>query len=140
MKAERLFYKKFVGDITSIGFKLNPYDPSVAKKLIKRKKMTMVWHVYEIKVIHNRNKIVTIMGKWLKKTYERLFEDRSGNMKIYRDNIHEYLGMTLYFLEAWEVKITMISFIEKMVKDFDNYDDTMKISATPSSYHLFKTR
>ena len=42
MKAEGLFYKNFVGDITSIGFKLNPYDPSVAKKLIKRKKMTMV--------------------------------------------------------------------------------------------------
>ena len=37
------------------------------------------------------------MEKYLWKTYERIFEDGSGNMEIYRGKIHEYLGTTLDF-------------------------------------------
>ena len=33
MKAEILFYRKFFDDVTSIGFKLNTYDPCVANTL-----------------------------------------------------------------------------------------------------------
>ena len=61
-------------------------------------------------------------------------------MMISRGKIHEYLGMTLDFSETGEFKITMIPNIEDMVKDFDKHNDTMKISSTPESYHLFKTR
>ena len=52
MKALILFYMKFVGDITLIGFKLNYYNPCVTNKLISGKKMNMVWHVDDIKVSH----------------------------------------------------------------------------------------
>ena len=75
MKAELLFNKKFVGDLTSIGFKLNPYHPCVTNKLINGKKMTMVYHVDDLKVSHESKKIVTRVGKWLKKNDERIFED-----------------------------------------------------------------
>ena len=59
--------------------------------------MTVVWHVGDIKVIQYSKNIVTRMSNWINKTYERLFEDESGKMTIYRGNIHEYLGMTLDF-------------------------------------------
>ena len=37
MKAALLFYKKFVSNLTSIGFNFNTYDPCVADKLINGK-------------------------------------------------------------------------------------------------------
>ena len=37
MKPVLLFYQKFVGDLMTIGFELNPYDPCVANKTIKGK-------------------------------------------------------------------------------------------------------
>ena len=68
IKAEISIYKKFVGNITYFGFKLNPYDPCVENKLISFKRMNVVWNFYDIKVIHESKMIVTRMGKWLKKS------------------------------------------------------------------------
>ena len=115
-KAEILFYSKFVGDITPIGFKLNPYDPCVENTLINGNKMTVAWHVDYLKVSQKSKNIFNRMEKWPKKNYERLFEYGSENMKISRGNIHEYLGTILNFSEPGEVNITMIPYIEDMAK------------------------
>ena len=48
MKAALLLYQKFVGDLMTIGFDLNPYDPCVANKTINGKQLTLVWHVDDI--------------------------------------------------------------------------------------------
>ena len=55
------------------------------------------------------------------------FEDVSVNMNISRVNIHEYLGITLDFPVPGEINITMIPYIEEMVKYSTNHDYTMKI-------------
>ena len=73
MKASLLFHKKFVGDITTIGFKLNPYVQYVTNKQIKGSKMTVVCHIDDNKVSQNIKRIVTIMVKRLNKTYEIIF-------------------------------------------------------------------
>ena len=117
MKAEILFYKKFDYNVTSIVFKLSPYDPCVTKNITNVKKSTMVWHVDNLKVSHESNKIFTKLEKWLNKTYERLYEDGSGNMNISRGNIYENLGTNLDFSETGEIKTTMIPYIEETVKD-----------------------
>ena len=44
MKAELLFYIKFVENIQSIGFQMNPYDPFVANKIVDGAQLTVVWH------------------------------------------------------------------------------------------------
>ena len=69
MKAALLFCQKFVGDLMTIGFELNPCDPCVANKTINRKQLTLVWHVYKIKARHVEAEVVTSMAKWLRKTY-----------------------------------------------------------------------
>ena len=97
MKATLIFYQKFVGDLMTIGFELNPYDPCVANKTINRKKLTLVWHVDDIKASHVESEVVTRMEKCLRKTYERLFKDGSGKMKLCRGKVHDYLGMSLEF-------------------------------------------
>ena len=63
MKAALLLYQKFVGDLITIGFKLNPDDPCVANKIINGKQLTLVWHVDDIKASHVEEKVVTRMEK-----------------------------------------------------------------------------
>ena len=46
--------------------------------------LTVVWHVDDLKASHVLTKVVTRMANWLKKTYEQLFSDGSGKMKINR--------------------------------------------------------
>ena len=36
-----LFYKRLVTDLRKIGFKVNPYDPCVANKMVDGKQMTI---------------------------------------------------------------------------------------------------
>ena len=74
MKAVLLFYKKIVGDLTTIEFRIKPIDPCVTKKLVNGKNLAVVWHVEYIKIIRERNNIVTRMANWIKKTNERFFE------------------------------------------------------------------
>jgi hypothetical protein len=69
MKAALLYYQRFVTDLKSIGFEINPYDPCVANKIVKGKQLTVVWHVDDLKVSHVSSNIVTKMADWLKSTY-----------------------------------------------------------------------
>jgi hypothetical protein len=78
------------------------------------------------------------MADWLKRTYERLFDDGSGEMKICRGKVHDYLGMNLDFSVPGEVKITMIPYVTKIVDMFTQFDQTHSTAATPAAEHLFK--
>ena len=112
MKAALLFYLKFVKNLKSIGFVLNPYDPFVANKIVDGAQLTVVWHVDDLKVSHMDAGVVTKISVWLQKTYKRLFDDGSGAMKLKRGKIHEYLGMQLDFSVACQVKMTMFDYIQ----------------------------
>ena len=122
MKAALLFYQKFGGDLMTIGFELNPNDPCVANKTIKGKQITLVWHVDDIKAIHVEAKVVTRISKWLRETYECLFNDDSGNMKLCRGEVHDYLVMNLDYTIKGSVKITMIPYIKEMIQYFREND------------------
>jgi len=52
LMAALLFNKKWVKDIKSIGFVVNPYDPCVANKIVNEKQFTLVWHVDDVKMSH----------------------------------------------------------------------------------------
>ena len=60
-----LYYQHFCKDICSIDFKINPYDPCIANKIVKGKQLTLVWHVDDIKVSHVNPNVVTHMVEWL---------------------------------------------------------------------------
>ena len=80
------------------------------------------------------------MEVWLNNTYERLFKDDSGAMKLNRGMIHEYLRMTLDYSFLGEVKITMYDYISDIIADFKRYDPSNKNARTPAAHHLFKVR
>ena len=117
MKAALLFYIKFVKNIKSIEFELNPYDPCVANKIVDGAQLTFVWHVNDLKVIHVDAGVVTLISVWLQNTYERLFDDGLGAMKLKRGKIHKYLGMQLDFTVAGQVKITHIFSRYEMINE-----------------------
>jgi hypothetical protein len=53
MVASLLYYRKFASkSFTDIDFTINPYDPSVANKIILRNQMTICWHVDDLKASH----------------------------------------------------------------------------------------
>ena len=138
MKAALLFYLRFVKDLTSIGFVLNPYDPCVANKTVDGTQLTIVWHVDDLKVSHKSPEVVTRMATWLRHTYERLFNDGSGGLKCTRGKSHDYLGMNLDYSTRGKVRVTMFGYIKEIVDLFQKHDNTEKTAATPAADHLFK--
>ena len=138
MKAALLFYKRFVQDLLSIGFVINPYDPCVANKNVKGLQLTIVWHVDDLKVSHRRLYVLNKIIRWLKSTYERLFDDGSGAMSVSRGKTHEYLGMTMDFSVPGEVKITMIPYTKEIIQLFSQFDSSESKANTPAAEHLFK--
>ena len=68
--ASLLFYQKLGGNIKSVGFKVNPYDPCVANNMICDKQMAITWHVDDLKVSHSDKYVVDTLIQWTKETYE----------------------------------------------------------------------
>ena len=44
LKAALLFYKRLRSNLNTMAFKVNPYDPCVATKIVNGKQMTVYWH------------------------------------------------------------------------------------------------
>ena len=44
-----------------------------------------------------------------------------GEVKVYREKKHEYLGMNFDFSEKGKVKIDMCDYISNMIEDFGEY-------------------
>jgi hypothetical protein len=131
LRSALLFYLKFVGDIESQGFELNPYDPCVANKVIHGKKFIGVWHVDDIKMSHEDAKKVTRLITWLKSIY-------GEDMRVSRGRVHDYLGMILDFTNKGEAKVTMIDYLKGVINDFPEIITGTAI--TPATTNLFDVR
>ena len=64
--ASLLYYRKFTNSLTDVGFKINPYDPCVANKMIDGQQMNIFYHVDNSKLSHRRSKVNDWMIKWLR--------------------------------------------------------------------------
>ena len=137
LKSALLFYKKFLGDIQSQGFEVNPYDPCVANKIVNGKQLTVVWHVDDLKASHVDPKVIDGFIKWLKDKYE---DKEIGLLKATHGKIHNYLGMNLDYTEEGIVKIDMIDYVKAMVKDFPVDLSRYKKVSSPAAQHIFKVR
>ena len=108
MKADLLYYKRFAKDLKTIGLVLTTYVPCVENNIVQDKQLTLICHVDDLKMSHVDPVVITKMGDWLKKTYERIFNDGFNLMKYAHGKIHEYLGTTLDFSTDGELMATMI--------------------------------
>ena len=110
--ASLLYYKRFLDDITKIGFERHPYDPCVANRMINNKQHTITWHVDDIKSSHVEPEVNDKFLLWLNKTYG---EDGIGNVKATRGKRHDYLAMILDFSSAGVLKLDMVDYIKGII-------------------------
>ena len=130
LKSALLSYHKFRDDLVQDGFQVNPYDPYVANKQIKGSQMTVAWHVDDLKVSHKDQWEVTKMAIFLSKIY--------GNVKVQWGNKLQYLGMDLDYTTPDAVKISMIRYIENIIKNFT--EEIIGTAATPATEYLFEVQ
>ena len=90
-----LYFKMFRKSIEDEGYEFNPYEPCVAKNIIKVSHMTVCFHVDYCNLIHKRPKLLGKTIIWIKQEYESIFEDGSGSITFQQCKVHNYLGMAL---------------------------------------------
>ena len=127
-----LFYKKFKKAIEARGYKVNPYDPCVANKMINGKQHTISWHVDDLKASHVDPKVNDNFEEWLQKEFGQI-KAVTGT----RGKKHVYLGMTLDYSTPGEVKVDMVNYVKEMIEDFP--EELNGKVATVSNQHLFDT-
>ena len=115
LQSSLLYYKKFWKDLEEIGFKINPYDPCVANRMINGTQHTITWHVDDLKSSHKDPKVNDKFLSWLKTKYA---SDKIGEIRAIRGNKHDYLGMTLDFQIPGVVMLDMSFYIKKMIEEF----------------------
>ena len=119
MVASLLYYQKFTNSLKDNGYEVNPYDPCVWNKTIDGSQCTICFHVDDCKISHKSPKVIDSTIKWLRRDYESIFEDGSGEMKVCRGKVHKYLGMTLDFTTKRRVKISMVDYVKDVVDAWD---------------------
>lgn len=131
--ASLLYYKKFKKDIETIGFKVNPYDPCVANRVVNGKQHTVTWHVDDLKSSHVDPKVNDTFLEWLKKKYA---DDNIGEVKVTRGQKHDYLAMILDYSIPGVLKVDMTAYVKSMVDEFpEKLDGKGKF---PWTENLFK--
>ena len=124
-----LWYKKLRGDLESIGFKFNPYDPCVANRMKNGNQHTVRFHVDDMMSSHVNPAVNDKFAEWLEKMY--------GEYKAVsptRGKVHDYLGMVLDFREKGYVKVDMTAYVKGMLEDFP--ESIKKTAKTPASEKL----
>ncbi len=95
---------------------MNPYDPCDWNRDIKGKHMMICFHVDDCKISHLDPKLVNNTIAWLREEYKSVFTDGSGNMKVNQGKVHKYLGMMLDFATLKIVKVTMLEYVDEIVR------------------------
>ncbi len=98
---------------------MNPYDPCVWNKTIKKKQITVCFHVDDCKVSHKLARVVDKAIKWLRQDYESIFKDGSGAMVVNPGLVHRYLGMTIDFSTKGVARILMVDYVKDIVIAWD---------------------
>ena len=91
LRAALLFYKILRSDLENMGFKIKPYDPCVANKIVSGHQMKIYWHVDDLKVSHKDEDAVTALALKLASLY-------GPKNTISHGKVHEYLGMEIDWL------------------------------------------
>ena len=81
-----------------------------------------------MEISHENPKAETRVGNYL--------EDIYGRITIRRGKLNEYLGMTFDFSNPGEVMVSMLWYVQDMIKNFPEVLGAA--AATPAAKHLFK--
>ena len=110
LKAALLFYKRLMSELENMGFKINPHDPCVANKIVNGHKMTICWHVDDLKVSHKDKNAVTALAEKLAKIY-------GPKTTVSRGKAHEYLGIDIDWASVpGTMIVSMIKYMHEVIE------------------------
>ena len=129
LRSMLLFYQILVKDLEAYGFTINLYDPCVANVEIGGSQVPVVWHMYNLKVSHKDSFEIT-KSLHLEATY------RGPSVK--HGKVHDFLAMDLYFLEDGRVKVSVVEYLNNILREFPEH--LGDIAKSPAFDHLFEIR
>ena len=135
LQSALLFYKKLRKDLESIGFKVNPYDPCIANRMVDGKQQTVTWHVDDLKISHKSAKVNDRLLSWLEKQYG---DPKIGKIKGSKGLVHDYLGINLDYTKTGVVKVDMRSYVKDILNDHDEKEIKEGQASQPWTDGLFK--
>ena len=94
-----------------MGFVVNRYDMCVANKEVNGSQMTICWHEDDLKVSHKDPAELEKCVKVIKGIY-------GDKTSVTRGPLYDYLGMDLDYSEEGVVNISMIKYMDKILKAF----------------------
>jgi hypothetical protein len=115
---------------------MNSYNPCVWNKMIKKKQITICFHVNDCKVLHKLAQVVNKAIEWLRRDYESIFEDSSGAMVVHRGLVHRYLGMTIDYSTTGVARISMVDYMKDIVMAWDKASDKIELDGFKIKYRI----
>ena len=121
---------------------MNPYDRCEMNRILSRKQCTILWHVDDLKISHDNDKLVTNI---IDKIIKQFTKDKP--LSITRGLIHKYLGMKINLSNAVKVMFTMYDYVKNMLEELpeewlsggsETPDDNQMFSVDPDSDNLSK--
>ena len=112
LRAALLFYKRLRRWLEDTGFKVNPYDPCVANKIINGTQMSICWHVDDLKVSHKEEDVVTTFAVAMGKEF-------GSGTTTKRGKVFDYLGIELDSKTCpGTMIVSMIKYPQKIIQEF----------------------
>ncbi len=111
IKSALLFYQKWVTDLTSLGFTINPYNPCVANKIVDGHQLTVCQHVDDFLIGRAKHDTVTQFLTWIAKRSNTPDKKLTPTWGSY----HDYLGINIDFSDPGMVKFAMVSYIDRII-------------------------
>ena len=109
LRVALLFYQKLQKELVDHGFVINNYGPCIANNLVEVIKITLTWHVDDLKISHkNPDKVTNLLTHLLKVCGEKF--------PVSHGRKHTYLGMYLDFSTPGVVKVLMKSYVRDILE------------------------
>jgi Reverse transcriptase (RNA-dependent DNA polymerase) len=103
MQASLLFWRKFKGFLTDLGYGENPYDSCVVNKMINGKQCMVCWYVDNVKASHVEESVVEDLILKMQEEYGKEAPLTVSHGKV----LLEYLGMKIDYGNAGKVVFSM---------------------------------
>ena len=112
MQASLLFWCKYKGFLTDLGFEENPCDSCVVNKTINLKQCTVCWYVNNVKVSHVEESVVEDAMSKMQEEY-----GQEAPLTVSQGKVLEYLGMKIDFSDAGKVVFLMREYVKNLLEE-----------------------
>ena len=107
-----IFWEQVSHDLIDWGFNINLYDWYITNKMIDGKQCTNGWNVDRFMITHVDPQVNSEIIKRFKDKYWKLYP-----LVVHCGPVHYYPVMNLDFYHQEKVIVTMIEYIENIIKD-----------------------